>query len=61
MEYDWEQLNEMPEYRKKQLAVLLIASTLNPLPLMRLSEELKAIALEMDESLYGGSQFEDSP
>ena len=45
------------EFRKKQLAVLLIADTLNPVAMMDLAETIKQMAFEKDAELYDGSQF----
>jgi hypothetical protein len=48
---------DMSEFRKKQLAVLLIADTLNPIAIMDLAETLKQLAFDRDDELYDGSQF----
>ena len=48
---------KMSEFRKKQLSVLLIADTLNPIAIMDLAETLKQLAFDRDDELYDGSQF----
>lgn len=48
---------DMSEFKKKQLAVLLIADTLNPIAIMDLAETLKQLAFDKDDELYDGSQF----
>ena len=44
---------EMQEFRKKQLAVMLIADTLNPIA------TIKQMANDRDKELYDGSQLRD--
>tara|TARA_R100001163_G_scaffold18908_1_gene16702 strand:- start:2680 stop:2901 length:222 start_codon:yes stop_codon:yes gene_type:complete len=50
---------EMQEFRKKQLAVMLIADTLNPIAMMDLAETIKQMANDRDKELYDGSQLRD--
>ena len=50
----------MYEFEKKMKAVLLIASTLNPLSIMELSVKLEEMARLKDEEVWDGSQLNDS-
>ena len=49
----------LPIYKQKELLILELASTLNPIPIMELSKKLKQMALDMDKELYDGTQFEE--
>ena len=49
----------LPDFRKKEIAILAIASTLNPIPIMDLSKKLAEMAKEIDSELYDGSQFSE--
>tara|TARA_R100001163_G_C5046838_1_gene184054 strand:- start:191 stop:391 length:201 start_codon:yes stop_codon:yes gene_type:complete len=52
------QILKSGEFRKKQIAAVLIASTLNPIPMMDIANTIKQMAIEKDEELYDGTQFE---